>query len=82
MRPTLQPEQAAQRHLEDLRHEADLAIARLLRAAAEAGASSAEAISNLDRLTSVMHNDVRIYRQRLLAERPWRSDRPMTVVRP
>lgn len=79
MRPTLQPEQA-QRHLEDLRHEADLAIARLLRAAAEMGGSPAEAISNLDLLTAVMHNDLRIYRRRLLAERPWRRRRPMMLV--
>ncbi len=78
MRPNLQPEQA-QRDLDDLRHVADLAIARLLRAAAESGGSPAEAIANLDRVTSVMHNDVRIYRRRLLTERPWR--RRLSVVR-
>lgn len=77
MRPTPRPEQA-QQDLDDLRHVADLAIARLLRFATQAGNSPAEALANLDYVTSMMHNDVRIYRRRLLAERPWR--RRLSVV--
>ena len=48
--------------------DADLAIARTLRTHVEASTTRAVAIDELDQACAVLHNDIRIYRQRLLAE--------------
>jgi hypothetical protein len=54
--------------LDQLRHDADMAIARMLRAVMTSSETRVEAIAQLDRACAVLQNDVRIYRRRLMEE--------------
>jgi len=83
---TRPPRAIASRHdeqrdrLDGLRHDADLAIWNYLHAATELTEIAADAIVSLDDAVAVMHNDVRIYRQRLLDARPWRRGRHLRAL--
>ena len=57
-----------QARLEQLRYDADIAIARALRGTFRDASSRANAIRMLDRLSGTLQRDIAIYRRRLLAE--------------
>lgn len=64
--PRQQADQESQ--VERLRYDADMAIAHALRSRIHDAHSRAEAVELLDRISGTLHNDIAIYRRRILAE--------------
>lgn len=67
--------------LDQLRYDADLAIARMLRTAVESASSNAEAVELLNVASARLHQDIAIYRRRLTDDLADARRRPRTRLR-